>query len=483
MQAQAPVQMSRAGGRVALGCVTAVSLPFVLTGAFILKQGLPLVGHDPSAWVLVGGGALFTAVGIAFIIGAWYTMHHASHELGLREQNPDKPWLWREDWSQGYARESGGTPFVIALWVFAIFWNSICLPLLFVFRREYQQDNVKVLLMAIFPAAGLLLLALAIYQTFRHRRYGTTVCHFDGVPLVIGHAVRGDVELHGDITPENGFVFRLACIHAVTTGSGKNRSTTETVLWDEEQVVSASAAMRNPVATRVPFDIATPPDTPTTDDRDTSNRTFWRLSVRAEVPGVDLDTSFLLPLFAIGGVTDSTEFTSYAAAHRASAAERQLDHASGVTSGETLDGREEFVIRSRPTLGGFFGSALFLAIWNGAIYLMVHLGAPIGFPIVFGLVDLLILYGWLDYLFGRSTVRAGREGLSYRRSIFLSDGSMKDVAASDIAAVNGLADSQNRAFAVQLKLKDGTTQDLARFLRTRSDADTVAARIEKAMGR
>ncbi len=114
---------------------------------------------------------------------------------------------------------------------------------------------------------------------------------------------------------------------------------------------------------------------------------------------------------------------------------------------------------------------------------MVHLGAPIGFPIVFGLVDLLILYGWLDYLFGRSTVRAGREGLSYRRSIFLSDGSMKDVAASDIAAVNGLADSQNRAFAVQLKLKDGTTQDLARFLRTRSDADTVAARIEKAMGR
>jgi hypothetical protein len=463
--------------------VTAVSLPFVLTGAFILKQGLALVGHDPSAWALVGGGALFTAVGIAFIAGAAYTMHHASHELALREQNPDKPWLWREDWAQGYARETGGAPFVIALWVFAIFWNSICLPLLFVFRREYQQDNFKVLLAAIFPAAGLLILAVAIYQTFRRRRYGTTVCHFDGVPLVIGHAVRGDVELHSDITPENGFVFRLACIHAVTTGTGKNRNTSETVLWDEEQVVSASAAMRNPVATRVPFDIATPPDTPTTDDRDTGTRTFWRLSVRAEVPGVDLDTSFLLPLFAIAGVSDSTEFTSYAAAHRASAAERQLDHASGVTMSGTVDGREEFVIRSRPTLGGIFGSALFLAIWNGAIYLMVHLGAPIGFPIVFGLVDLLIFYGWLDYLFGRSTVRAGREGLSYRRSIFFSGAAMKDIAAADIAAVSGVADSQNRAFAVQLKLKNGTTQDLARFLRTRSDADTVAARIEKAMGR
>src|SRR5258708_1903910 len=174
MQAQAPVQMSRAGGRVALGCVTAVSLPFVLTGAFILKQGLPLVGRDPSAWVLVGGGALLTAVGIAFIVGAWYTLHHASHELTLREQNPDKPWLWREDWSQGHARESGGTPFLIALWVFAIFWNSICLPFLFVFRHEYQQGNVRVLLVAIFPAAGPPILALAISQPCRTRRARTT---------------------------------------------------------------------------------------------------------------------------------------------------------------------------------------------------------------------------------------------------------------------------------------------------------------------
>src|SRR5258708_28122639 len=104
MQVRAPVKVGRAGGRVALGCVTAVSLPFVLTGAFILKQGLPLVGHDPSAWALVGGGALFTAVGIAFIAGASYTMHHASHEFSMREHNPDKPRRSREHWAQGYAR-------------------------------------------------------------------------------------------------------------------------------------------------------------------------------------------------------------------------------------------------------------------------------------------------------------------------------------------------------------------------------------------
>src|SRR5260221_3006760 len=122
MQPQQPVLMSRVGGRVAFGCVAAFSLPFVLTGAFILRQGLMLVGHDPSAWVLVGGGALFAAVGIALIAGARYSMSHLSHELAMREQNPGKPWLWPEDWTQGYARESGGTASVIAVRGF----SSLC---------------------------------------------------------------------------------------------------------------------------------------------------------------------------------------------------------------------------------------------------------------------------------------------------------------------------------------------------------------------
>jgi hypothetical protein len=482
MQPQQPVLMSRVGGRVAFGCVAAFSLPFVLTGTFILRQGLMLVGHDPSAWAMVAGGALFTAVGIAFIAGARYSMSHLSHELAMREQNPDKPWLWREDWTQGYARETGGTAAVVALWAFAIFWNGMCLPLLFVLRREYEHGNTKVLFAAIFPAVGLLLLLLAIYQTFRHHRYGTVVCHFEGPPLAIGHTFRGDVELHNDISPENGFVFRLACIHAVITGSGKNRSTHETVLWDDEQVVSASAAMRNPMATHVPFEFVTPPDTPTTDTRNARDQTLWRLSLTATVPGVDLDTSFILPLFSVGGAGEGSEFTSYAAAHRASAAERQLGPSSGVTVNETADGRQELIIRSRPTIGGFFGSLLFLAIWNGAIYLMARLGAPILFPILFGLFDLLILYGWLDYLFGVSRVRAGRDGVSCRRTIF-GIGGTTDIPASDIISVSGRADSQNRAFAVQMKLSGGRTEDLGRYLHSRSDADTVAARIERALAR
>jgi hypothetical protein len=475
--------MSRTGGRIALGCVTAISLPFIVMGAFTIREGLSKVGHDEGAWIAVGAGALFVAVGILFIAGVSYGTRRMAHELTMHEQNPDKPWLWRDDWALGYARETGGTAGVVAIWAFAIVWNAICLPLLLVFRRELERGNTKVLLAAIFPAVGAILLLTAIYLTFRQRRYGRTVCHFEGMPLALGHALRGDIEFQADVQPEKGYVVRLACVNAVTTGTSRNRTTTETIAWDDERTVSASAAMRSPVGTRVPFDFVTPPDAPTTDMRDVNRRTFWRLSVYAEVPGVDLDTSFYLPVFAVAGAPqENSEFVTYAEAHRAIAAQRELDGRSDITATEMPDGGEEFVIRSHPTFGGFVGVVFFLSIWNGAIYLMFHFEAPIFFVVVFGLADLLIFYGFLDYLFGRSTIRAGRDALRFRRSIF-GGGSMTSVAAAEVESVSGRADNQNRNYSIELKQRNGGKSDLARFLRTRSDADTVAARIEKALGK
>jgi hypothetical protein len=64
--------MSRNGGRIAVGCVTAISLPFVIMGAFTIREGISKVGHDEGAWIAAGAGALFVAVGILFIAGVSY---------------------------------------------------------------------------------------------------------------------------------------------------------------------------------------------------------------------------------------------------------------------------------------------------------------------------------------------------------------------------------------------------------------------------
>jgi hypothetical protein len=65
-----------------------------------------------------------------------------------------------------------------------------------------------------------------------------------------------------------------------------------------------------------------------------------------------------------------------------------------------------------------FGSALFatafLAFWSGAIWLMLHFGAPIVFPIVFGLVELFLIWVVVDLWFYRSVVEARADGLTFR---------------------------------------------------------------------
>jgi hypothetical protein len=471
------------GGRAAFGCLTAFALPFIFMGGLAIKQGLALVKTSPEGWILTAVGSVFAGVGVAVIAVAWYSMRSVSHDLAMKEQHPEQPWLWREDWSLNYAREATGAAAAIGLWVFAILWNLFCSPLLFILKRELANGNQKVLFALLFPAVGVLLLIGAIYSTFKRQRYGKMVCHFDQNPLPIGRTVRGDVELHANIEPASGFVIRLSCVHSVTTGSGKSSSTTETNEWDDEQIVSPSAAMRSPVGTRVPFSFVTPPDAPSTDSRNTRDRVFWRLSIQAEVPGVDLDTNFHLPLFAVPGITDveASEFKTYAESHRVLAADRPIDPAARIGIEALPEGGEQLTIHSHPTIGGFIGSVFFLTIWTAAIVAMVYFKAPIGFPIVFGLFDLLILYSLFDYLFGRSIVRAGREGLRHRRTI-LGGGSMQNVPAADIASVAASVDNQKN-ISVAVKLKDGRSRDLARFVRSRTDAESIAARLERALGR
>ena len=211
-------------------------------------------------------------------------------------QHPGKPWLWREDWAHGTIKDTnkGGA---IAIWVFAVLWNAISIPAAFAARPELTKGNLAALLVLLFPLIGIILLITAIYLTLRMMTFGTSTCHLERIPIAPGSTFRGDIELNIDTAPENGYRLRIASFHAVTTGSGKNRSTNERLLWDQEIVVAGSAAMRSPTSTRVPFKFTTPPDSHVTDESDSRSRFFWRLSASAAFPGVDYGAQFEVPVF------------------------------------------------------------------------------------------------------------------------------------------------------------------------------------------
>jgi hypothetical protein len=471
------------GSRLAFGCLSLFALPFAAGGLLALVQGIRQVRTKPDAIVAIIVGGVFTLVGLLILLGVRFAARTAARTEALQAQNPGKPWMWRDDWASGVIKDSNkGT--TIGLWVVTLIWNAVSFPTaLLVVRPELAKGNQLALLILLFPLVGVILFLSAIYQTLRSMKFGTSTCHLERPPIVPGRSFRGDIQLSTDAVPANGYRLRIASIHAVTTGSGKSRSTTEHLLWDEEIVVDASAAMRSPMGTRVPFQFATPPDAHVTDDSDSSDRYFWRLFASAELPGVDYAAQFEMPVFQTGEAVDGSEFAAFEQRHRAEAARHQVGASAGVEITRLVGGGEEFRIQPRKTLGSTLRSLLFLAVWNAAIAAMIHFHTPWGIPAVFIVLDLLFIAGTIDYFLGRSTVTVDQKGIRVRRE-WLGAGRTKSYDAATVASIDGTTAGQNgTSFGVTLKLKDGSTQVLGAYLPDRESADVVAAKMMAGLGR
>jgi hypothetical protein len=483
MQSQLMSAKSGGSSRAPLGCLMLFGLPFVAGGLLALREGVREYGTKPDAIVPIIVGGVFTTVGLLVILGAWYGTAASTRQEALKTQNPGQPWMWREDWARGFAKDSTrGT--AIALWVFTILWNAVSFPAAFlVFRPEVLKENRLVLFVLLFPLVGVGMLVAAIYQTLQSMKFGTSICHLGGVPIVPGRVFRGEIELHNEGAPANGYRLRLSCVRSVTTRTGKNRSTNETVLWDEEIVVEASAAMRSPVATRVPFELATPPDSQPTDEHDSYDRTFWRLTASAELPGVDYGAQFELPVFQTGEKVDGHEFAAHEQHHRAEAAHREFAPTSGVEITGLPGGGEEFRIHARKTVGAVVKSLVFLGIWNAGIVAMIHFHAPWGFPAVFIALDLLFIVSSIDHLFGRSIISVDKSGVRVQRQ-WPGMSSTKAYEAATIESIDGITAGQSgSSFGITMKLRDGNTNALAGYLPDRESADAVAAKMMADLGR
>ena len=111
------------------------------------------------------------------------------------------------------------------------------------------------------------------------------------LPAPVGHALEGTVRTPTGLRPPEGFRVVLSCIRRVTSGSGRNRSTTETVLWQEERRVPRDGRRRA-------GGVRHPAPTPCRATRaGASDRVLWRLEVIGEVPGVDYAAAFEVPVF------------------------------------------------------------------------------------------------------------------------------------------------------------------------------------------
>lgn len=247
------------------GCAVLFALPFVGAGV-----GTLLI------WGTIGGRRLL------------------AEREALQARYPGEPWRWRPEWAG--AIKDATRPGTYVIWIFAGLWNAVAITASVVaLPRELAHGDRAGWFILLFPAVGLALLVAAIRATIRLRKFGVSTLTLDTLPGVTGHHIAGTVVAGPALDTRQAVELTLTSIRRVTTGSGRNRSTSETILWQDTRTSVPSRQGAAGVA--ILFRFALPADVAPCDDTRPADQTIWRLRAAAAVPGVDFDATFEVPVF------------------------------------------------------------------------------------------------------------------------------------------------------------------------------------------
>lgn len=226
---------------------------------------------------------------------------HRQHELYKQKEkvsdNIDltrsEVWLEKKEWRTNRIR-SGAKTSMIAMWVFAVLWCAITTPILFVIEDEINKANYPALIALMFPVAGFFLIRHAWRMMREWQRFGVIELEMDPFPGSIGGHVGGIMVLNNIYERNAKYKVELECVYSYVSGSGKNRSRRENIKWAEGGVAKVESAAKG---VRLKFRFDVPEDLPEADIDQKGDYYFWRFKVSADIPGVDLQRQYNIPVF------------------------------------------------------------------------------------------------------------------------------------------------------------------------------------------
>ena len=180
------------------------------------------------------------------------------------------------------------------MWAFAIIWNGISSPLLFVLEDEIRKGNYAALIGLLFPLIGLFLIKKAWGMSREWQRFGIIELEMDPFPGSIGGHVGGSFVIKNVHEFNAKYKVELECVYSYMSGSGDNRSRRENIKWAEggfAKVVTAAQGIR------IKFRFDVPDNLAEADVEQRGDYYFWRLKVSSDLPGIDLNREYNIPVF------------------------------------------------------------------------------------------------------------------------------------------------------------------------------------------
>ncbi len=454
--------------RAGTGCLIALGLPFAAIGIYSGTAAVRLHAHF--GWtrlviILACVAFAFAFAGFGIMATALWTRKKVFTDDDLRKLNPDQPWMWNAEWvSRRISDQSRAGTFL--LWGFALLWNAIASPALVFIPDAIRKGNQLAWVGLLFPLVGLLLLINAARLTLRALRFRDSKLILDTMPAPIGGTLRGSVEVPHELTSVSAVMIRLTALSRRKSGG----TTESSIACHEERELDPGLLRHTADGTIIPIEIPVPADAPATDMTGEQQNVFWRLSVEAEVPGIDYSATFDVPVF-------KTAFSDFRP-HGAPAAMTAPVEPKSYAEHQTPEGRELHFARFRAPSRAFL-SLLFTAIWLGAIAFMVAIGVPVLIPIVFGLIAIPLVLSTLELFFESSTILLGPHHVTVRRRLLSKTETV--IPYSDIEsakAVTGAASNGARPYyRVDIETTAGKRIKAAKNIHSKREADWVASRI------
>ncbi len=468
-----------AGGSLnaGFGCTVLFLLPFCAVGVGTAAGAIWFALHGQwseagffSIFALTFGGA-----GFGLLAAAVRGRRAQARQAAVEARQPEEPWMWREDWAAGRIQDASRGGMAMA-WIFALFWNLISIPAaVLAVPQGMQQGKRAALVVLLFPLVGVGLLAWAVHTTLRYFRFGASTLELSTLPGVIGRHIAGTVQTTTGLPAGQPCRVELTCVHRVTTGSGRNRSTSEHILWQEEQEANASPAPHGvALAFDIPIAALVQPSGGTAGDR-----VLWRLRAHASMPGVDYDAVFEVPVFR---TAESATPVPAPADPTETALEYHQPPGSSIRVTENRRGTS-IVFPAGRNAGAAASVSGFILLWLGIVWGIVKLGAPLLFPLVFGGFGLLLLAISLGLWLGTTTLEIDHGQLAVT-SGWLGGGRRRTYTAEEIDSITpriGMQAGSRVFYDLRIRLRSGRTVSAGRGIRDKHEAEWLAERIDAAL--
>ncbi len=467
---------------VAILCLMGAAFAFFgLMAMFAAFRGMASPSSQSGLWVLLLFGAVFSAIGFGLIYLALTGNKRMARHKQVQSAHPGEPWKWRADWAEGRANSAIRSS-LAGVWIAAILWNLCIFPYVWLaFPTAWQRNPAGSLILLPFVAAGLFLLFRAVRATMAVLEFGTTYFAMDSVPGVIGGKLKGSIQARFLHSPEHGFHLRLSCVRQVRTGSGNSRNTEETILWCDD--ADQGQFYAGPMGTTIPVDFHIPRDVQPTDNTNLSDQIIWRLEAMADVPGLNYHDVFEVPVFRTAASNCEAESAAPEPGEFANVAAqvRRPDRPTVVVR-ETGKGTEFYFPPARNRSLTVWTS-VFALILCGFTYVVAHLGAPLIFPIFFGLFALAFVCFAAQYSMGTTRLVIGDK---VRLQVgLLGGGKTREIALTDVDGFDEKIRSQTLNgttvpyYDIVLRLCDGQTLTVGKLLSSKRETEWLVSEMRR----